>query len=129
MIVDPPPLLPLFPTAMQSTDDEHEMPVRFTALEGPFKLLQRTPLSEVAITKGAELKLVPIAMQSSTSGQAIEFNSLPAGILVGGVHPEGPAHAFTVLNEVPPPPLPFPEATQFELDAHDTDVSDATDES
>ena len=34
MIVDPAPLLPLLPTAMQSSGPEHEMLVRSTALDG-----------------------------------------------------------------------------------------------
>jgi len=34
MIVDPAPLLPLLPTAMQSLGAEQEMPVRSTALGG-----------------------------------------------------------------------------------------------
>ena len=34
MIVDPAPLLPLPPTAMQSSGAEHEMPVRSTAFDG-----------------------------------------------------------------------------------------------
>jgi len=34
MIVDPAPLLPLLPTAMQARAVEHEMPVRSTALDG-----------------------------------------------------------------------------------------------
>jgi hypothetical protein len=34
MMVDPAPMLPLFPTAMQSTAPEHETPVRLTALGG-----------------------------------------------------------------------------------------------
>jgi hypothetical protein len=41
-------------------------------------------------------------------------------MLVGGVHPEGPPHALTVLTDVPPPPIPPPTATQFEGDAQET---------
>ena len=65
-------------------------------------------------------------MQSTTSGHESAFSSLPWGMEVGGVHPEGPAHAFTVLNEVPPPPRPTPEATQLEVEAQDTAVSEDT---
>jgi hypothetical protein len=34
MIVEPAPVLPLFPTAMQSSAAEQEMPVRSTAFGG-----------------------------------------------------------------------------------------------
>ena len=34
MMVDPAPMFPLFPTAMQSSAAEHEIPVRSTALDG-----------------------------------------------------------------------------------------------
>jgi hypothetical protein len=34
MMVEPAPVLPLLPTAMQSSKVEHEMPVTSTALEG-----------------------------------------------------------------------------------------------
>jgi hypothetical protein len=74
IIVDPAPMLPLLPTAMQSNDDEHEIPARFIASDGRLSALHLAPLSEVPIAYGAVLRLVPTAMQSSTSGQSREFN-------------------------------------------------------
>jgi len=47
MIVEPAPLLPLSPTAMQSKGAEHEMPVRSTALGGAVWRDQFEALSEV----------------------------------------------------------------------------------
>jgi hypothetical protein len=49
IINDPAPLFPVFPTAMQSTEDEHEMPVAFIALDGTLKVLHWAPLSEVVM--------------------------------------------------------------------------------
>jgi len=47
MIVDPAPLFPLLPTAMQARAVEHEMPVRSTALEGGLCRDQVEPLFDV----------------------------------------------------------------------------------
>jgi hypothetical protein len=55
MIVEPAPLFPSFPIAMQSTDwggepgEEHETPVKLTAFDGGDWRLQLTPLLEVPI--------------------------------------------------------------------------------
>jgi hypothetical protein len=49
IIIDPAPLFPVFPTEMQSTEDEHEMPVAFTALDGTLRVLHWAPLSEVVM--------------------------------------------------------------------------------
>ena len=59
MMVDPAPVLPLFPTAMQSTAVEHEMPVRSTALGGGLWSDHVEPLFDVPTTYGVELRLVP----------------------------------------------------------------------
>jgi hypothetical protein len=47
MIVDPAPLLPLLPTAMQSSGAEHEMPVRSTAFGGGLWRDQVDPVVDV----------------------------------------------------------------------------------
>jgi hypothetical protein len=48
-IVDPAALFPVFPTAMQSTEEEHEMSVELTASGGTLRELHRAPLSEVVM--------------------------------------------------------------------------------
>jgi hypothetical protein len=50
MMVDPAPRLPLFPTATQSTEVAHEIPVRSTALGGGCSCDQVVPLFEVPMT-------------------------------------------------------------------------------
>ena len=74
-----------------------------------------------------ELRFVPTAMQFSMLGQASELDSVPVGMVVGGIQADGPAQALTVLSEVAPPPLATPDATQFVVDAQDTDESDDSD--
>ena len=74
MMVEPAPVLPLFPTAMQSTRSEHEMPVRSTALDGGLWSDQVEPLFDVPMTYGVELRLVPTAMHVVSLGQLTEFS-------------------------------------------------------
>ena len=62
MIVDPAPILPVFPTAMQFAVVEQETPVRSTALLGGVWSDQVDPLFEVLTAYGVELRLVPTAM-------------------------------------------------------------------
>lgn len=50
MIVDPAPILPVLPTAMQFVEDEQEIPVRSTALAGGLWSDQEEPLLEVPTT-------------------------------------------------------------------------------
>jgi len=47
MIVEPAPSLPLFPTAIQSSAAEHEIPVRSTAFDGGLWDDQVEPLLDV----------------------------------------------------------------------------------
>jgi len=49
-MVDPAPVLPLFPTAMQSTAVAHEMPVKSMAFDGALWDDQVEPLFEVPTT-------------------------------------------------------------------------------
>jgi len=74
IIVDPAPLFPVFPTATQSSEFEHEMPVRSTTSEGAFWSVHVEPVFEVPITYGVELRFVPTAMQVVSMGQSMEFN-------------------------------------------------------
>ena len=70
MMVDPAPVLPLFPTAMQSTAVAHEMPVRSTALGGGLWDDHVEPLFDVPTTYGVELRFVPTAIHVVSIGQA-----------------------------------------------------------
>lgn len=65
MMVEPVPMLPLFPTATQLLPLEHEIPVMFTASLGADPAIQLLPLSDVRITYGIESEFVPPATQKS----------------------------------------------------------------
>jgi hypothetical protein len=65
MMVEPEPVLPLFPTATQSLPLEHEIPVMFTASLGADPGSQVLPLSDVRITYGVASEFVPPATQKS----------------------------------------------------------------
>jgi hypothetical protein len=80
MMVEPVPVLPLLPTATQSSNEEHEMPVTSTALDGGFWDVQRAPSLFVCTTYGAELSVDPAAMQVAVLGQAMESTFDPLGI-------------------------------------------------
>jgi hypothetical protein len=122
MMVDPAPLLPLFPRAMQSTAFAHEMPVRSTALGGAFWSDHVAPLLEVPTRNGVELRLVPTAMQVVSFGHPIEVNREPKGMEDVVVQ----LSKLLVLRLVEPPPLAIPTATQCREFPHDTAVKRLT---
>ena len=74
MMVEPVPVVPVFPTAIQSSALEHEMLVRSTALEGGLWGDQVEPSFEVPMTYVVELRFVPTAIQVVSIGQASEFS-------------------------------------------------------
>jgi len=115
MMVDPAPVLPLFPTAMQSTAVVHEMPVRSTALGGGLWSDQVVPLFDVPTTYGVELRLVPTPIHVVEDPQATSLSCLPEGTEAEGqVVPP-----FVVKTAVPPPFVATPTAVQFDPSEHE----------
>jgi hypothetical protein len=125
MIVDPAPRLPVFPTPMQSSGSEHEIPVTSTALAGGSWSDQLDPLFDVVMTYGVELRLVPTAMQVVSFVQAMPDRRDPVGIEDGFVGVQ--SLKSTVFRLVAPPPSAMPTASHTNDPAHDTPVNTFTD--
>jgi hypothetical protein len=122
MMVEPAPVLPLLPTATQSSRREHEMSVTSTASDGGDWAVQLVPLLEVPSTYVVESRFVPVAMHCAPFGQSTASKVAPVGIELVGTH----VVKLVVLNDVASPKDWMPTATQVVAVEQDREVRAVT---
>jgi hypothetical protein len=121
-MVEPAPVLPVSPTATQSVEFQHEMPVRSMAFDGGFCSDQVEPLLDVPTTYGVELRLVPTATHVVSTGHEIPLRRPPEGMDTRGTQVE----KLTVSKDVGVPLSASAVATHVDVTAQFTDVNEET---
>jgi hypothetical protein len=116
MMVDPAPVLPLLPTAMQSFELAHEILVTSTEFGGGDWLVQVEPLLRVPTANGTEVKFVPAATQLVAFTHTTAASCEPIGMEDVSDH----VVKFCVFTVMAPPPEAIPVATQKSPEKQDT---------